>query len=293
MKRRALTLGVLVGCVSVAAVFAQSDKIRLRMPPAPDQTVRLTMAQDMDIDISVDGVPAGVAPPMKMVMRTTSAMTQKVGPRKPDGLMDTEVTYEQVKTEMSLNGQSLPAGDAAAALEKTTVTVTYNQDGEIVDVKGMPTTGGLPRDAFKQMMTSFNGNLPTEPLAVGDEVTTPVNLAFPLPIPGGTPMQMTMSTKTKLVSIENGTAGRSARLEAKTDGKMSGDVPSPDGKGGMKFDFLVSGGGTTVMDLASGILRSSLITTNMNGTMNMGAAAPPGMPVMRMRATMTVTIARN
>jgi len=294
VKRLSFVIGALVVCLAVAAPFAQSEKVTLRIAPAPDQTVRLVMAQDMDMDMSVDGTGTlpGLGGPMKMVMRTTAAMTQKVGPRKPDGSVDAEMTYQQVKSEMSMNGQVLPIS-VPNPLENLTVRVTYNRDGKIVDFKGLPDTGAMSADSIEKLITSFSGNLPTEPIAVGDEVTTPISIALPLPIAGGAPMNMTTSTKTKLVSIDNSAAGRSARLEASLEGKMGSEVPSPDGKGSMKFDFIISGGGTTVMDLASGVLRSSLMTTNMNGTINMGSAAPAGTPPMRMRMTMTVTIARD
>ena len=294
MRRLSRTIGVLViACLSVAAVFGQTEKISLRMSPAPDQTVQMKMAQDMDINITFDGPALPGLTPMKMVMRTTTEMTQKVGPRKADGTVDAEVTYKQVTTEMSMNGQPLSTGNDPGKLENVTVTATYNRNGEIINIRGLPDTSALPADTLKQMMTSFYSNLPKEPIAVGEVVTTPVDLALPLPILGGSGMKMAMSTKTKLVSIENSAAGRAARLEASIDGKMGGDVPSPDAKGSMRFDFIMSGGGTTVIDLAKGVVRNSLVTTNMNGTIDMGKAAPAGVPPMKMSMTMTVTIAGN
>jgi len=282
-----------VGSLSVAAVFGQSEKINLRMAPAPDQTVRVTMAQDMDIDVTFEGAPAlpGLAGPIRMVIRTTMTMTQKVGPRKPDGSVDAAMTYDQIKTDMSMNGQSLPTGNDAGQLTNLTVTATYNRNGELVDIKGLPVAGVLTADSFKQMMGSFYGNLPAQPIGVGESVTTPVELALPLPLPGGAPMKMVSTTNTKLVSLENSAAGRSARLEASTDGKMAGDMAAPDGKSRMQFDFVLSGGGATVIDLARGVLRSSVTTINMNGTIGMGNGTPPGLPPMRMRATVTNTMA--
>jgi len=255
----------------------------------------MTMAQDMDMDITVDGAAAlpGLGGPMKMVMRMTMGMTQKVGPLKPDGSVDADVTYDEVKAEMSMNGQTFPTGDVAGALSNVTVTTTFNRNGEIIAIKGLPAGGPISDDAFKQMMASFYGGLPTEPIAVGGLVTTPMDIALPLPLPGAGPMKMVSSTKTKLVAIENGPQGRSARLESSTDGKMQGGMPSPDGKGSLKFDFILSGGGTSVMDLTRGVLRTSITTTNMNGTLDLGTAAPAGTPPVRMRMTMTVTIAGN
>ena len=61
------------------AVIAQSEKVSIRMAPRPGQTVHLTLAHEVDMDISFG---AGAAPgvmPMKMVIRMTAAMTQKTG----------------------------------------------------------------------------------------------------------------------------------------------------------------------------------------------------------------------
>ena len=109
-------IGVIVAAVMVGfaapALLAQSEKVSVRMAPRPDQTVRMTMTQDMDFDISIDGSALPGAGPMKMLMRLTMAMTQKTGPAKGDGTVDAEMTYDQLRTEISMNGQSMPAADA-------------------------------------------------------------------------------------------------------------------------------------------------------------------------------------
>ena len=265
------------------------------MAPAPDQTVRMTMAQDMDVDLTVEGAGGlpGLTGPLKMAMRTTMDVTQKVGSRKPDGSVDAEITYDQVKAEMTLNGQPLPTSTPGGLLNMT-VKVTYNRNGEIVDVSGLPNAGALTGDSFKQMMTSFYGNLPPEPLGVGEAASVPINFTLPLPIPGASAMTLAGDTKMKFVSLDrDGSGNRSARLEAAMDGKMTGDFPSPDGKSSMRLDFLLKGSGTTVMDLAKGIPRSSISSTTIDGKLELGNGAPVAVPPMRMHATMTVTMASN
>lgn len=298
MKPRSRLLVIAAGaisCLTVTGAVAQSEKITLRMAPAPDQTVRMTMAQDMDMDLTIEGAGGlpGLTGPLKMVMRNTMDITQRVGARKPDGLVDAEITYDQVKIEMTLNGQTLPTSTPSGILN-TKVTVTYNGNGEIVDVKGLPDTGAMPADSFKQMMTTFYGNLPAEPVGVGETASVPINFTLPLPIPGASAMKLAGDTKMKFVSLERDAGGnRSARLESAMDGKMTGAFPSPDGKNSMGLDFLLKGSGTTVMDLTKGVLRSGIASITIDGKLELGAGAPVAVPPMRLHATMTVTMASN
>ena len=291
MRRRSrLYLGPsVIVCLATAAVVAQTEKISLPTVPRPGQTVRLTMTQEMDMNISFDGAVATAPGPMKM--KTTMTMTQKAGALRPDGTMDVETTYDQVRGEMTMNGQTIPAGDNSLAGK--TVTIKYNRNGQVVDVMGLPETGGMTADAFKQLMSSFTGILPTEPMAVGEAFSTPLNFNLPLPLPGSAPMSMSGETRTTLVSIDRDASGRSATLDEIVAGAMVSDLPSPDGKSGMKMDLTLSGSGTRVMDLDRGVLRSATSTSLVRGRMNTGSAAPAQMPSMRFEATTKVTITSN
>jgi len=198
------------------------------------------------------------------------------------------MTYDEMRSETSMNGQPIPAADAANHLVGKTVFITYNRNGEMVDMKGLP-AGALTEDMFKQMMASLYGNLPMGTLAVGESLTSPLDFALPLPIPIA-PMKVTGETRLKLVSIDKDTQGRSATFDSTIDGKMASEIPSPDGKGQLGFDFKLDGAGTLVMDLDKGVLRSGLSTSTFVGRMGMpGGAAPAGVPGMNMRGTMKVT----
>lgn len=286
-----LTVGVIV-CLAPPA-FAQSEKVDLRMVPKPGQTVRLTMTQDMDMDMSFDGAAAapGLAP-MKMATKTTMTMTQKTGALKPDGTMEAEITYDQITTDATVNGQSISTGGANDALTGKTVTVKYNRNGEVVDITGLP-DGPLTADSFKQMMRSFYVDRPTAPIAVGETFSTPVNFNLPLPLPGGSPLNMSGETRTTLVSVDKDAVGRSARLEAVTAGTMTGNIASPDAKSSMRFDLTLSGTATNVLDLDRGVLRSATSSNTMSGKMEMGGAAPAQMPPMRLQATTKIVITSN
>jgi hypothetical protein len=289
---RRLPLVVAVGalaCLAVPTVVAQSEKVSVRMAPRPGQTVHMTMTQEMDFDISFDGAALpGVTGPMKMLMRSIVALTQKTGGLKADGSVDSELTYDESRTEISMNGQPMPAAGADDQLVGKTVVMTYNRNGEVVDIKGLP-PGVLTDDTLKQMMASFYGNLPTAALSVGETAISPIEMALPLPLPGAGPMAMTGETRVKLVSIDKDAQGRSARLESTLDGKMVNEIASPDGKSQATMDFKMDGTGMMVMDLDKGVLRSGLSTVTFVGKIGMpGGAAATGMPGMNMRGTMKV-----
>jgi len=271
------------------AAIAQTEKISVRMAPQPNQTARQTSATEMEFDMSLNGTGAvpGVMP-MKMTMRTMMTMTLKTGALKPDGTLDAELTYDQFRVEMSINGQTMPA-DAGNLFAGRTVVMTYNRNGEIVGVQGLD-AAGLTNDAFRQMMGPFFGDLPVSALAVGETTTGPLDFMLPLPLAGAAPMKMVGQTQLKLASIDKDARGRSATFESTMAGNMVTDVASPDGKGKMSFDFSLTGQGTYVLNLETGMVRSNVATSNVNGKLNVtGNAATPAGMTMRGTVRMTMT----
>ena len=278
-------------CLSAPEARAQSEKISLRMAPRPGQTVQMTVTQDMDFDMSMDGAPLPGGNSMKMVMRSTMALTQKTGPLKADGSVDAELTYDQIAIELSMNGQQMPASDVDTGLVGKPVVVTYNANGEVIGVKGLPAASGLTDETFKQMLGSFYGNLPVTALGVGETTTGPLDIPVPLPLPvPGAPMQMTGETILKLVSIDRDAQGRTARFDSTVNGRMDSAIPSPDGKGQLKFDITMIGDGTTIIDLNKGLPRSNIATSTFSGRMNMPAGAAPNATSMTMRGTVKVVM---
>jgi hypothetical protein len=294
MTRRAPThvIAAVVACLTATAVFAQSERVNIRPAPRPDQTVRMTMNQSLDMDLTIEGGSALAAGPgpMKMAMRTTLEMTQKTGAARPDGSYDSELTYGQVHATVEMNGVPLPAASPASQIEGKTITVTYDGNGQIIDVKDSP-GGGVALDAVRLMLKVFSANLPAATIGVGETVTTPLEMTIPLPIPGGAPIKMSGETKTKLVSVDTDGGTRVARFESTSDGKISAEQPGPGG-GGLTMDLTLGGGGTTVIDLEKGVMRSGETRMTFSGKLSGGTAAP-ALPGISMQGTMTVTIAGN
>jgi hypothetical protein len=264
------------------------------MAPRPGQTIHMTMSQDMDFEMSFDGAsPVPGLETMKMLMRSSSAMTQKSGMQKTDGTWDVELTYDKFQSDMTMNGQSMPVGATDNQLVGKTVVMTYNRNGEMVDVKGLQ-AAGLTDDAFKEMMASLYGNLPVTALSVGETTVAPLDFTLPLPLPGATGMKMTGETKMKLVSINKDAQGRYATFDSTVDGKMVSAIPSPDGTSKVTLDFTMGGNGSTVMDLDKGVVRSALTTSTFEGRIDMPAgAAPAAMPPMKLRGTVKMTMTSN
>jgi hypothetical protein len=287
-----IVAAAIVSCLIASPVLAQPEKVSVRMAPRPGQTIHMTMSQDMDFEMSFDGASpvAGLTEPMKMLMRSTIAMTQKSGMQRADGTWDVELTYDKVQSDITMNGQSLAAGATDSQLVGKTIVMTYNRTGEIVDVKGLP-AAGLTDDAFKQMIGSLYGNLPVTALSVGETTVAPLDFALPLPVPGAAGMKMIGETKMKLVSIDKDAQGRSARFDSTLNGKVVSEIASPDGTSKVTLDFQMGGEGSTVMDLDKGVVRSSLSTSTFDGRVGTpGGAAPAALPPMKMRGTMKVTM---
>jgi hypothetical protein len=236
-------------------------------------------------------LPPGAAP-MKMIAKTTMGITQKTGPLNKDGNIEAELTYDEIRSEVLMNGQSVPGANANNKLVGKIITVTYDRQGNPLDVK-LPSEVGLSTEAFKQILDSIYGNLPTNAIGVGEVVAAPLDFTLPLPIPGAAPLKMEGDVKLKLISIDKDSTGRSARFDSTIDGKISNDieVPSPNGKIKLSLDFKMNGDGTSLKDLDKGLLRSSESNSTLNGKIKMGIEAGPGpLPPMNLQGRIKVTL---
>jgi ribosomal protein L35AE/L33A len=256
------------------------------MVPRPNQNIRITMIQEMDMDMSSangQALPGG----LRMSMITTSVITQKTGAPKPDGSLDAEMRYEEVRAAMTMNGQSQPAAEVANQLVGKVVTVTY-RDGKVVESR-LPDGFGTSGDVVKQLLAAFSGNLPSTMLGVGEVVSVPIDLGLPLPLPGALGLTIEGETKITLASIDKDASGRSARFESTTDGTMTVSGPA-DAKSAVGLNYTISGTGTTVMDLDGGFVRSGQVKARMSGKMTAPTGAgSPQMPAMNLDMSLRIT----
>jgi hypothetical protein len=246
--------------------FAQPEKIALKMVPEPNQTVRMKMIQDMELDVSFESET-----PLKMLAKTVFALTQKVGAPDKDGNITSELTYDEVSSEMTLNGQSIQLGDAAGKFIGQTILATFNKQGEIIDFK-IPTNLELSEELLKKTLKSLYGDLPQTAIGVGEIATAPLDFTIALPVPGAPPLKIEGQINSKLVSIDKNATGRIAKLTQTVGGKMVSDmdVPRPNGQiNKISVDFSINGGGDMMMDVDRGVLRSSDVKMTFGGSLKM------------------------
>jgi hypothetical protein len=279
--------------------FAQSEKISLRMLPQPNQIVRMRMVQETDVDISFDGdssLPAAVMVPVKLATKTVVGITQKSGVANAQGHIAAEITYDEITSEATMNGQPMPANDPSRSFVGKKVTVMFDKEGNVLDIK-VPADVGIPEEAFRQMLKSMYGNLPAIRLGVGESTTVPLDFTLPLPIPGAAPLKMDGDVKHTLASIERDTAGRIAKFDHAIIGKMVTDVDmaASNGKVKMSLDFNINGGGAMVRDLDKGLVRTSDTKAAFEGKIKITAeSSAPQMPSMNLHGTTrTTTTSRN
>jgi len=296
---RTFNVAAFIVCFACVSAFAQSEKISLRMLPQPNQIVRIRMLQQTDVDISFDGdlpVPAAAMVPIKLVTETVVEITQKSGPATAQGNIDAEITYEEVRAGATMNGQAMPANDTSGSFIGKKVTVTFDKQGTVVDIK-VPADVGVPEESFTQMLKSMYGNLPAISLGVGESTTVPLDFTLPLPVPGAPPLKMDGDVKHTLASIERDSTGRIAKFDHSIVGKMltEMEMPASTGKVKMGLDFTITGGGSMVRDLDKGFVRSSETTASFEGRIKITTeSGAPQMPSMTLHGTTkTSTTTRN
>lgn len=290
-----LTIALGAVCFTSTTTFAQSEKITIKMAPEPNQTIRMRMVQEMEMNMSFEGNPpeeAAPAGPMKMLAKNVFAMTQKVGAPDKQGNVTSEVIYDEISSDMTMNGQPMQLGDTIGKLTGKKVTATFNKQGELVDIK-IPPDIGLPEESFKQMMKSFYGNLPKTPIGIGEVATSPLDFTLPIPVPGAPPLKMEGQMKFKLISVEKDASGRIAKFDQSVDGKIVSDleIPTPNGNVKMSLDFKMNGAGDMVMNVDKGVVKSGASTSTFGGKIKMtGESSETKLPSINLQGVIKVTI---
>jgi hypothetical protein len=292
------TAAVVAVCFAWTIGSAQSEKVALRMIPQPNHVVRTRTVQETEVDMSFESsspVPA-LMPPMKLATKIVMGITQKSGSANAQGIIETELTYEEFRFETTVNGQPTPSNDVSRDFVGKSVTVMFDKTGDVVDIK-VPSDIGIPEDSFRQILKSMYGNLPAVSIGVGESATVPLDFTLPIPLPGAAPLKMDGDVKHTLVSIDSDATGRVARFDHSISGKMITDLemPVPTGKVKMSLDFNINGGGSMVRDLDKGVLRSSETKSTFDGKIKI-AGEPNTAPLPSMDlhgTTKTITTSGN
>ncbi len=301
-NRLHITALLILACLAGAG--AQDEKVVIRLLPKPNQSVRFEMIQETDVDVIYEGIrdtsSQGTANE-KMMGKSVFAFTQKNGAMDDSGKMEAKVTYEKVSMERSMNGKPEPADDTSDKLIGKTITLTFDKEGSVVDVK-VPPEVEIPADTFKQVMSSLYSNLPRAALAIGETATMPFRMTLPIPDMGSGPLDMEGQTKYRLMSITSEERGRVARFEQTVEASLTRgiEVDTYTGKGKVQVDFKLSGGGTLQLNLDQGIMKAGDLLTTLDGNMTMEGASQNAKPQVirfhgttKMASTGSLSVARD
>jgi hypothetical protein len=295
LSRSSATIAIACVCLWTPIALAQSEKVTLKMVPEPNQTVRLKMVQEMEMEMSPDGNATGenaMAGSMKMTAKTVIALSQKIGAQDKQGNYVSEMSYDEISSEITMNGQSMPIGDTSDKFKGKKILAIFNQQGTLTDLK-IPPDLGLPEESLKQLMKSVYGNLPQTPIGIGETATSPLDFTVPIPVPGMAPLKLDGLMKFKLISIEKNASGRVAKFDQAVDGNMSADleIPTPEGNVKMSVDFKMNGTGAIAMNIDKGFVQSGDSKATFGGKIKMtNDASETKLPGANLQGTLKVTI---
>jgi hypothetical protein len=261
-----------------ATSFAQTEKpekVLLNLTAKPDQTTRLHMTTELVMELIFQGdIPPEIAAlnPMMMQVKSITAFTQKTGPLDKQNRFEMDLIYDDVSSEISVNGNVMPSGGDVAQLKGKKIKVTMDQKGGIFDVQSPPEIQ-MDAAAFKELLKSLYGALPTEPMAVGETATVPLSMALPLPLPGAGPLNLQGNSKIKLLAVAREGSHRIARMDSTVEARVNTvvDFPSQSGPAKMKLDFSMTGGGPSSINLDKATVKANETTMKLEGKMTPAA----------------------
>jgi hypothetical protein len=294
MKKLSLSLFAILFCnFFTGDVVAQSDKVSFLTTPKPNQTSRHTVTHEMEMGITFDGeVPESLAAmkTMKMEMKSVLGVVQKTGPLDKDGRLEAEITFDQASAEMTMGGNPIPFGEEIRKFIGKKSKIIFDSKGKVIDF-GFSEDMSAMQGAVKQMLQSIYENVPEEPLSIGETAIVPLNMDFPIPLPGAAPIKFDGQVKTKLVALDTTTEGRIAKFDQTTEAKLHNtmNLDSPSGKFAMNIDIKLNGGGTSQIIIDKGLVKASEMKMTIDG--RIGITADFQLPDMLVKGTVKFTVA--
>lgn len=162
--------------------------------------------------------------PMKMTMHMQQ--TLKVGNPDADGWLPMTVDVGAKSGQMEVGGKVMPMPNQKVS--DLSVTARFNPRDfsvEVQNVEGAPQLGEMMRTQGNAMVNEalqLSKALSQKPMKVGESVDVPLNLALPMPLPGGAG-NMGGQVRYTLVRLERGIAYFDLGMDLKVDA----DVPVP------------------------------------------------------------------
>lgn len=246
------------------AALAQKETIRIRALPSSDLTVRMTVDQTLHFDVVSVALPAPVALDGTIAMR----FTQKTG--KPDGagVIEAQLTYDSLQMVMNLNGS--PMGPSGSELAGKTIIAKYDSAGRLIDLVMPPGLEALA-NPMRNSLSSALGALPSGELAVGDSVSTTMNVPVPIELPGiSNSASVAWVTRYRLDRVRHEGGDVIAVFDLSSQGTMKQPVATP--MGTADVDLKMTGTGSMEVDVRRGTVRSSSIDTKVTMAMDMSGS---------------------
>jgi hypothetical protein len=270
MKKLSLSLLAILFCnFFTGNVIAQSDKVSFRIVPKPNHTSQYTLTQEMVMEGTFVGEvpgPFGLTNTVKMEVKLVMGLINKTGSIDKDGRLEAEIAFDQVNTEMTINGSQHPFGEHMKKFIGKKTKIIIDRKGELLDFS-LPDDSSIPYEALGMMLQTIYGNRPFEPLSIGETAILPLNMDFPVPVPLSPLIKLDSKVKTKLVSLGTGTNGRVAKFDHTTEAKIINTIELdwPSGKVPMNIDLNMNGSGTTQFILDTGLVKASEIKMTLDG----------------------------
>jgi hypothetical protein len=284
MTRARLVFTILA--FTAVPLAAQSQRLTIRLSPTPNQTTRLRSAQDLvmttDAEAAAGGVPA--LPAMTMNMHTEIESTSAVGPTDDRGYYSSQMTIDHVSMTMTMNGQPMPSAPALADVATRAVTISYDDQGKILDTSIAGGDAGVANETLKQIMARAFATVAPMTLSVGESVTIPG--AMNLPIPGGAAGTLDVGAETRytLTSVTFDGADRIAHLAVHNTSTMTHPAAAV-GSRAMALDMTMTGDGTTDVNVDRGLI----LHMELHSTIETSMQAPaPAARSVRMHGAFTM-----
>jgi hypothetical protein len=287
----------------------QNDLITLRLNLRPGQKYRMTQTTRAKVTMIAPPAPGGPVQKTDTNTTSTSDINYHVLYINRDGTAQVRLTYGpvSVRSTTTVDGKPTPAaqadGDPFQALQGQAIEMQISPTGHVSKVRGMEkiwkasfsdsSTEMTPQQRremesavknmfgekfFEKIMEQSGMSLPQTPVRIGESWTQRLNLTGSMPL--------VANLRRTLLSRRNGA------LTIAENGTLSFGSPSKPvriGDASMQTDLSGNYSGTTVLDEASGFLRSSQVTQRLGGKMTVRDkdATPP--MTMRMYMLMTNT----
>lgn len=260
LMRRVLLLAVALPGLG----FAQKEKIRIRLLPSPDLTVRMGVDQTLNFTVQSAALPVPITIDGSITMR----FTQVTG--KPDsvGLISAQLTYDSLLIAMNMNGS--PMGPSGSELAGKTITARYDSLGRLTDLVLPPDLERLATP-LRNSLSAALGALPSGEMAPGDSLSTTMNVPVPIDLPGiSSSASVAWVTRYRLDRVLHEGEDVIAVFDLLSQGTMKQPVATP--MGTADVDLTMNGTGSMEVDVRRAVVRSSSIDTRANMTMVVGGA---------------------